>query len=126
MWRRRRWRKLLSLIDHLPPNSYYHQAVMNDPEHAAAIVAQQARAKAEGKDTGTGKPPLSTWSAEVSMMAKVLDAVRHLQYLTVAVNGSKNAQPPKPEPRPGTALEAADRKRRQADHEKLTARLIRR
>ena len=97
---------------------------MNDPEHAAAVVAAQARAKAEGR-AGDGKPPLSTWSAEVAMQAKVLDATRQLAYVLQVVNGNKQAKPPQPEPRPGTALEAADRKRRQADHEKLTARLIR-
>lgn len=99
---------------------------MNDPEHAAAIVAQQARARADGKDAGDGKPPLSTWSAEVAMQAKILDATRQLAYILQAVNGNSQAKPPKPEPRPGTALESAERKRRQADHEKLTARLIRR
>ena len=97
---------------------------MNDPEHAQQVSKAQARAKAEGKLSD--KPALSTWTPEMSMLAKVLDAVRFTNYLMRATNGDRQAKPPNPEPRPGTALEKADHERRKADHEKLTARLIRR
>lgn len=129
LWRERRWRTLLDLIDHLPGHSWYSSAVSSDPEHAAMIAESLAARQDEGERVDTG-PALHTWTPEVAIMTQVLDAVRSVQHAIVAVNSEKGKvpEPPKPAPRPHTPLEAAikraDFERRKTRHDALAKRLL--
>jgi hypothetical protein len=117
---------MLELIDRLPRDTYYWQVITQDPEHAAMLVEAQERAEKEGRDVGPPAPPMSTWSPEVEAITKLTDRVNALIYVTRAANGAKGEKPPKPEVRPATALPSIKAKRRQEQHEKLAARLLRR
>lgn len=126
LFRARKWRHLLNLIDHLPRNSWYIEAVSNDEEHAEMV----AKAMAERKDNEDEAyhPPIRYWSQESALLADVLDAVRNLGYVTRAANGDKAAQPPPPSPRPTSLLERAMGEARlrakKAKHEALVARVL--
>jgi hypothetical protein len=101
LWQARRWRYLLNLIDHLPRNSYYSQAVMNDPEHMAMLE----RVKSRGGSGPKPLPPLATWSPEVDMGATINDSLLALKDALIRSNVPKDKQNSIPEivwtPRPG-------------------------
>jgi hypothetical protein len=126
LWRARRWRTMLDLIDHLPGWSWYASAVFNDEEHAA-MLAESMKAQAEGGEKPTGAPPQHHWTPEVQAITTLTDAVNQITYVTSAANGGKPS-PPKPMPRPLSPLEKALKRnefeRRQAAHESLVARLL--
>jgi hypothetical protein len=120
MWRRGQWRKLLNLIDHLPRNSHYSQAVSLDPEHARLI----AEAQESGKVKSSPAPPMATWSPETERLTAIIDLLKHLIYLTSAVNGGKGKSPD-PELRPESAMTKIKAEQRQKRHEALAARVLR-
>lgn len=106
MWRARRFRRLLNLIDHLPRNTYYSQAVMNDPEHMAMLD----RVKEQGDPGPPPLPPLATWSAEVDMGATINDSIQQLMDALIRSNVDKAHQksvpPIKWTPRPGRPVDS--------------------
>lgn len=134
LWRDRRWRLLLDLLDRLPGHSWYSASVSMDEEHARmmaeAIEAHRA-ANPDEKPESKG-PSLTSWTPEVAVLTSVLDAVRSVQYAVVAVNAPKDKtpSPPKPSPRPSTplerALKVAEFNRRKASHDSIVARVLRR
>lgn len=126
LWRARRWRYLLNLIDHLPGHSNYSMAVSQDEEHAA-MLAEAIAKRPETEDKG---PSLTSWTPEVSVLADVVDELRAVRHTLVMVNSEKGKAPkaPQPYPRPKSALakarQQANFRRRQASHESLAARLL--
>lgn len=127
LWRSRRWRTLLALIDRLPPQSAYAVAVGDDPEHSEMLAKAMAeRAEADG-DEKKGPSP-ATWSPEVDVLTALRDDVRALQYYVRLSAGDKKAKPPAPLPRPVTPLERAQKRaefsRRKSKHEALVARML--
>jgi hypothetical protein len=119
LWRSRRWRLLLNLIDHLPRNSYYAQAVANDEEHARMLLESMQGEKSDHS------PALSTWTQEAAILADLVDAVNALQHTLIAVNSTKGAGKPKdPYPRPKTAIDRVRRQVRQERHEALANRML--
>lgn len=126
LWRTRRWRYLLNLVDHLPSNCWYTAAVSNDEEHArmmAEAMAEQERAP-DAEDSG---PPVQFWDQHAAMLADLIDATRAIPQALVAANGGKPKEMP-PYPRPKTALERARKlaafESRKARHEKLVQRVL--
>lgn len=129
LWRERRWRLLLNLIDRLPRATWTHQAMANHPEYAeraaAAIAARRAKEDAE-----EWSPPLVESSPEVMATYSLIDAVNALRATLIMANSKPGAQPPKipPHPRPTslvtTMLEKAQRQARWSAHEKLAARVL--
>jgi hypothetical protein len=127
LWRARRWNTLLAMIDRLPAWSSYYAAVANDPEHAE--MAATAMEEGENReDPETSGPALTSWTPEVEVLTRVVDAVKALHYLIPAAAGSKSVKPPPPEPRPVTLLDSARRraayKVKKTRHEALAARML--
>lgn len=115
LWRKRRWRLLLNLIDHLPRNSYFVEALLNDEEFAEQVI-----------DMPVSEVPverLSEWSPVREALARVEDAVRGV---SVAVLAAAGAEPPSiaPAVRPITAADRARARRRRAEHETLVSRVL--
>lgn len=127
LWRARRWRTLLHLIDRLPRDSWFNAAVSGDEEHAKMIAeSMAAREDGDGEDSG---PPLQGWSEEIERLTQIYDAVRGVQYAIIAVNSQGNTpEAPKPTKRPTTALEKAlERQKyasRKARHDSLVSRML--
>ena len=89
----RRWVHLLALIDGLPANSRYVQAMYDDDEWRKMIEDSQ------DDDSPIPPPPLSTWSPEVNMLAQVVDSLAVVTQAIVVSNGGKSKKI-KPVPRP--------------------------
>lgn len=126
LWRERRWRTLLDLIDHLPRTSWFASSVANDEEHAKALAETLATRKDEGERTDYGVS-LRDWSPEVERLANLEDLVQRLIFVTLGVNGNKPAEPT-PAQRPKTAtmraMQSAERLRREQAHRDLVARVL--
>lgn len=81
------WRKLLTLIDHLPPEGALNTAIRNQtPEDAMP----------EGRD-----PAMAPWSALETMMALLIDEVRILAWMYQSKNSEASIPKPEPMRRPG-------------------------
>lgn len=127
MWRSRRWRTLLAIIDRLPAHSHYASAVGDDEEHMEMLAQAMANRKAGDEP----KKPLSMigWTREASLLEDVYEAVRHVAHTVAAVQlGQKAGQPPKPRERPmsplQTAMEKATLERKEKSHKRLVARVL--
>jgi len=122
MWRSRRWRYLLNLIDHLPRNSYLSQAVADDEEHTRLMLEARERA---GKSDEPHFPPMSQWSQEAGILADLVDEIRGLRYVTIAANsGGSKPPPPVRYARPQTAADRIRADMRREKHEALANRIL--
>lgn len=121
MWQSRRWRFLLNVIDHLPRDSWYSQAVANDDEHAEMLLAARERA---GAPRGGHHPPMQTWSAEVEHLVNIEDRLGTLITAVANANGARAKLPP-PAARPQTAMDRVVSRQRMNAHEALVARVKR-
>lgn len=131
LWRARRWRTLLDIIDRLPAHSQYSAAASMDEDHAQMMADSIAARRNAGQDEQSedAGPHLTTWTPEVAVLTSVLDAVRNVQHAVYAAqHGKKAGEPPKAAPRPVTPLQRALRRaefeRRKAAHEALVARVL--
>lgn len=112
------WRRLLNLIDHLPRNSYYVEAMADDEE-----LAEMALSAPERLDVPTG-PRVSQWSLEAEIIAAAVDRLGEMFAVTIVSNGGK---PPRltPYPRPVTATERVRSRLRRERHASLVSRVLR-
>jgi hypothetical protein len=124
LWRARDWRRLLNLIDHLPQNSYYYQALANDEEHARAIA--EWRAAHHDPDQKKAKPGWQGWSPEVDKLASIENELRLLRSTLVSVNGGTLKFEPvdRPESAIEEAIKKAEYRRKLSVHERLKAKLL--
>lgn len=113
-WRARRWRYLLNLIDQLPRDSAYIEAFANDDLAAEQIV---------DRNEPPARPRLSEWSPVVELLTALLDSQRELIQVVAWTRGAK-IRSLEPLPRPLTAVDRVRRRRRDAKHRALTARLL--
>lgn len=104
---------MLNLIDHLPPTSYYTEALATDQELAQSLADQ---------DIPEGKQRFSQWSPELGALAHIADllcALINVQRVAIQNDPVKF----EPYPRPKTALAELIPIRRREQHESLVARL---
>jgi hypothetical protein len=90
-------RKLLAYIDRLPSHSAFAEASAQDDE----IAEMYAGAEDDGS---VPSPRIIEWTPERAELVKVNDNLRSLTSLVLSALGGKS-DPPKPEPRPETALD---------------------
>lgn len=116
MWRTRRWRLLLNVIDHLPRHSAYGEAISQDDDVAALILAHPPAG-------GAPAVRVSDWSPEREILAEISDRI---STLTCAVIAAAGARPPAPRPsaRPQTAADRLRDRNRRRDHLSLAARVL--
>lgn len=113
---------MLNLIDHLPMNSHFRQAQLNDPQWAAEIAAAQERAKQQGEAAPSGIP-VSEYSREVAVMRDAVVELRGLRALIESVFSGKQSRPV-PYDAVITALEKARNAYRWKRHEELAAKVL--
>lgn len=126
LWRSRRWRELLLLIDWLPRNSAYMEALSDDEELAEQVLRDQKREQKNGKDRdrpGRSGPRISEFSVEVERLTDLVDRMSEAIQATVASAGGK---PPRmqPQPRPVTAMQRLQEKERYAKHRRTVSRVL--
>lgn len=111
LWRSRRWRFLLNLIDHLPTNSAFGEAIAQDDE----LAEQREPAASRG-------PSISEWSTDVALLSDLVDVALLIRTEMWTLAGQKKTPPYRPMPRPSTAAEravAAARARNRDDLQRL-------
>jgi hypothetical protein len=85
------WRKLLVLVDQLPPESAVKTAIRNSvPEDALAELA--------------GDASRAPWSATESLLASLIDEVRMLAWMYASSHSDKAVPKPDPVKRPGVGV----------------------
>jgi hypothetical protein len=105
------WRRLAVIIERLAraPQSHYTLATQNDPEFAL----EQARRRREARRTGTGggyRPPAEEWDTRTELEARVWDRLGEILAVLADQPAAtkKRRKPPKPFPRPYSAVEEAE------------------
>ncbi len=114
MWRQRKWRQLLNLIDHLPRASFYIQAITMDEEYAAAV---------SGQPIDRPRALLSDYSPEVELLAAVFDRLGELINVQI-MRGQGKAQSLEPWPRPVTAMQVLEDRSKRDQHRRLVERMV--
>ncbi len=100
------------MVDHLPQNSAYGQAVADDEELAELATGRQ----------GEWHPSIAEWSPEVELLAAVYDRLGDLLAVTVTARGKK-PKLPKPWPRPRTAADRVRARKRKQTYDDIMAKL---
>ena len=115
LWKARRWRFLLNLIDHLPRGTAFAEAVAEDDE----LAAQHGF---DGGDKRRAAPPVSEFTPDVELLAALYDRIGVLIGWVAAGAGAKKPPKAQPWPRPVTAIERARSRRARADFEDIVAK----
>jgi hypothetical protein len=115
----------LNVIDRLPRDSEYFEAVCAD-EDLARQHAKQEQLDARGEPVQR-KPVqrMRDWSASVELLTMILNRLAELTQAVAALGGAKPRQI-EPAPMPVTALERVRNRSRHEKHKALTARVLRR
>jgi hypothetical protein len=130
LWRRRQWRLLLNLIDHLPRATWSWQAMANHPEYAERIAGQVAARRLLADPDEGPSPSLVEHTPEVAALTSVIDAINALRVTVMQANTPSGKSIPKipPYPRPRTLIDSMidskERMQRWAKHEELANRLL--
>lgn len=120
MWRRRRWVKILDLLEYLPRTSAYAQAMATDmklAEKIAALPQDSSRAKPQWRRT------YREFSPEVEMLSALFDRIGELIRVTAGSRGAKTKQPMSA-PRPIPAIDRIRYRTAEEKHKRLTARVL--
>lgn len=112
LWRSRRWRFLLNIVDHLPGNSHTSAAMADDDELAERMPAPEP-----------GSPPLQSWSPEVERLTLIADRLGEVVTAVYNTVAKKPSKPPPRLPRPQTAVDRLRQRRRRAKHTLVLERL---
>jgi hypothetical protein len=118
MFRDRRWLDLLTLIDWLPRNCAYIEALSEDDEVAEEVLRQPENQKPRG-----AAPRISEWSPELERMTDLLDRMGEVMIAVVASQGGK-APKIRPAARPRTAIDRMRERKRYEHHRKTVARVL--
>ena len=93
------------------------EALAGDEATAERIVARPAPPKAQPTRR------ISEWSTQVELLSVIADRLGELIAAHAATKGAK-VKPPRPMPRPVTALQRVERRRRETKHRALAARVL--
>jgi hypothetical protein len=118
-WRSRRWRRLLGIIDQLPRDSRYVEAVTQDEQ-----LAERWADRKEKSDTGP-KRRMADWSVQVELLTAILNRLGEATQAIAALGGAKPRKVP-PAPVPTTAMDRIRNRKRFEKHKALAARVLNR
>jgi hypothetical protein len=113
LWRSRQWRRLGNLIDHLPMNCFFIEAIAQDDELAASMP----------EVTREHEERISQWSPELVALAALVDRLGTLISVGIAAAGGKPPDIPS-YPRPVTAFQRAAERTTRETHERFVERLL--
>jgi hypothetical protein len=120
LWRGRRWRKLLNILEHLPRTSAYAQALATDERLAEAIAELPEADRAVNPKWSRYH---RDYSPEVEMLSAVFDRLGELIRVTGALRGA-GGKSPAAAPRPVAAIEQVRKQLRIEKHRALVARVL--
>ncbi len=119
MWKQRRWRQLLNILEFLPRTSAYAEAMALDEELAVEVAKIP-----HGDRAGKWARDHREYTPEVEMLSALFDRVGELIRVVAATRGSRGGKPPPQAPRPVSALERVRVRNSRARHEQLADRLL--
>lgn len=105
---------MLNIIDHLPRNSAYAEAIANDDELADLLV---------DSPDGDYAPAVADWSSELEVLVAMLDRLGDLISAVSVTSGGKPVRV-KPWPRPLTAADRAVQRRKHNTYVDLVALVL--
>jgi hypothetical protein len=104
------WRKLLVLVEHLPPEGALNTAIRNaTPDEQLAVAA--------------GDPAQAPWSTLESLMAALIDEVRNVGWMYASTHTKTTVQRPALIKRPGAAKHRGRKLMRMSEVRELDPRL---
>lgn len=116
MWRSRRWRKLLNIIDHLPRDSAYVEAMTQDEDLAEQLMSRPNPPKTPARR-------MSEFSPAVELLSIIADRIGEQTQVIASAHGAKPGKV-RPMPRPVSAMDRVRQRRREAKHRALVARVL--
>ncbi len=120
-WRRRRWRRLLNIIDQLPRESRLFEARINDDESVALAMENEAAAGERGPAEPVRR--MADWSAQVELLTIAVNRLGELIQAVGMLGGAK-PRPLPMAPHPTTAFERVRRRKLAKQHKSLVSRLL--
>lgn len=117
-WRCRRWRRLLDIIDQLPRDSHYAEAISQDEGLAEQLLDHPPK-----QELGRVVRRMSEWSVTVELLTAILNRLGELTQAVAALGGAKPRKVPSA-PYPTTVLEKLRKRRRERNHRDLVARVL--
>jgi len=108
LWRQRRFRALLDLIDQLPSASRLNEAILNDPEQAQLIAEDRERQLQEQGEQARKpwSPRLSEYDLHANLLRDLIQSVLGLRAAVIASGGGKPS-PITDYPTPATEVDKA-------------------
>jgi transposase len=106
------------MIDRLPRDSAYFEALTDDEELAVQIAAT-----APEPNKRPAHRRMTDWSPTVEVLTAILDRLAELTQTVAALGGAKPRKVPRA-PHPVTAMERVRNRRRQQKHESLVSRVL--
>lgn len=119
--RARQRRRLLALINQLPPASRYTAAVSNDEEHVALLIEAMERQPKSDAPEESGVS-LTGWTPEVEKLAEISDLLSQALSVQIAAAGGK-PKPMKPSARPITAFAKVRERRIVTGHKSVVQKM---
>ena len=107
-----RWRATLELIDQLPWNSRFREAMLNDPDYADAIAEQQLAQDESEKRTDDG-PRISEYGPVEQRLTTLIELNKNLLMWVQKQAGVKSPKRIPPEPAPKTLVNVLVTKKEQ-------------
>jgi hypothetical protein len=117
LWRRRRWRFLLNIIDRLPRDSHFVEAQAADEQFAEAVLAMPPASVPT-------TPRWSEWTPERQALADIVDRLGDVVTAVLRAGGAKHVPSIPRYPRPVTAADRLRDKRRIEQHYRIVAMVL--
>lgn len=110
----------MNLIDRLPRNSAYFEALSDDEWLAQTVTAGASR---QSPSPARARRRMIDWSPAVELLTSILDRLGELTQAVAAQGGAKPGRLRRG-PYPVTAFDRALRRQREARHRALAARVL--
>jgi len=118
---RHSWRKLELLLRRMHNTSQFIEALLNDPDVAESIIAEEQARRRAGLPDPVSRPRWSEYTPEASRLDSVVDALNVVASLLAQQISQKPQPPVRPRPRPETEIDRKRARDRQARHDSLVA-----
>lgn len=125
---RHTWDKFMRFLSKLPAGGHYTAALAMDVELAEAVAAQREKDKADGKpEPAAPRPSLIGWDPAAADRAQMKDSLRRLEHAIWGASPKfkgRGGKPPQAGPRPRTAAEMVDARRRRIEHNEIAGAML--
>ena len=118
---RHSWRKLEVLLRRMHNTSQFIEALLNDPDVAASIIADEQARRRAGIPTQVGRPRWSEYGPEASRLYTAIYALKTIASLLAQQITQKPQPQVRPQRRPETEIDRQRVRDRWARHDALVA-----